>query len=201
MVDDKEGWKNPKPHHHIINVTVCGSWWSGKPNEEGIPHSMCTDGTPNGHTVMHFDGQKYVLEYRAAGKPADYQMRLMAPEVVDLSDANAAAEKPVFHANVFNAMPGADVQWRFENDSSAAWQAMEKVLISDPVFQALWDEEQALKPDLPWRGLAKPMLSPHLFRGNLPTAEIAAGTYTISVKATNPNGQVLTGKRIIRVVE
>lgn len=201
MVDEKEGWKNAKPHHHIINVTVCGSWWSGKPNEEGIPHSMCTDGTPNGHTVMHFDGQKYVLEYRAAGKPAEYQMRLIAPEEVDLSEAAVAAEKPVFHANIFNAMPGADVQWRLEDHASVTWRPMEKVMISDPFFQALWDEEQAMKPNLPWRGLAKPRLSPHLFQANLPTEELTAGTYTISVKVTNPNGQVLTGNRIIRVTE
>ena len=24
-----DGWRGPEPHHHIINVTVCGSWWSG----------------------------------------------------------------------------------------------------------------------------------------------------------------------------
>lgn len=202
MIDDKEGWKNQQPHHHIINVTVCGSWWSGKDNEEGIPHTMCKDGTPNGHTVMHFDGQKYVLEYRAAGKPAEYQMRVVAPEVVHLSDLASAEQKPVlFQANIFNAMPGADVQWQLKNHTSASWHPMDKVLLTDPVFQALWDDEQALKPNLPWRGLSKPMQSPHLFQADLLTADIAAGTYTISVKATNPNGQVLTGKRIIRVVE
>ncbi|MEQ9409900.1 MAG: metallophosphoesterase N-terminal domain-containing protein, partial [Fuerstiella sp.] len=47
MIDSKDGWKRPKPHHHIINVTVCGSWWSGQPDENDIPHTMCADGTPN----------------------------------------------------------------------------------------------------------------------------------------------------------
>lgn len=195
MVGAQDGWKNPKPHHHIINVTVSGSWWSGKEDENGIPHTMCADGTPNGHTVMHFDGQKYLLEYRAARRSPDYQVRVMAPEVVNT--ATAAADSLQFHANVFNAMPGADVQWKL--DSSETWQAMEKVVQADPLFLALSKEEEALKPNLPWRALPKPMASPHLFRAALSAESLAPGTYTIQVKATNPNGQVLEGKRILRV--
>ena len=139
MIDKEFGWRNPKPHHHIINVTVCGSWWSGRPNENGIPHTMCADGTPNGHTVMHFDGQKYLLEYRAADRSPEYQVRIMAPEVVRLSADEAAAP---FHANVFNAMPGADVKWKLDNADD--WQQMEKIVASDPLYQKLWDEEQLL---------------------------------------------------------
>jgi hypothetical protein len=197
MVGAQDGWKNPKPHHHIINVTVSGSWWSGKTDENGIPHTMCADGTPNGHTVMHFDGQKYLLEYRAARRSPDYQVRVMAPEVLSTATATATAEPVRFHANVFNAMPGADVQWKL--DSGSTWQAMEKVLEPDPLFLSLTKEEEALKPNLPWRALPKPMVSPHLFRATLSDESLAPGTYTIHVKATNPNGQVLEGKRIFRV--
>jgi 3',5'-cyclic AMP phosphodiesterase CpdA len=25
-ITDEDGWEGPQPHHHIINVTVCGSW-------------------------------------------------------------------------------------------------------------------------------------------------------------------------------
>ncbi|MDB4439415.1 metallophosphoesterase, partial [Planctomicrobium sp.] len=28
-ITDTDGWNGPKPHHHIINVTVSGSWWGG----------------------------------------------------------------------------------------------------------------------------------------------------------------------------
>lgn len=202
MVDEKEGWKNPQPHHHMINVTVSGSWWSGRPNENGIPHTMCADGTPNGHTVMHFDGTKYLLEYRAAGKPADYQVRVMAPEVIHAAQHIAAETDNMFHANVFNAMPGAVVEYRVGDESeNGEWRAMEKVLKPDPLFKALWDEEQTMLPDnLPWRKLTKPMVSPHLWQADFPEG-LAVGTYTISVKATNPNGQVLLGSRIVRVEE
>lgn len=199
MVDENVGWKNEKPHHHIINVTVCGSWWSGKPNEVGIPHTMCKDGTPNGHTVMHFDGQKYILEYRAAGKPADYQVRVTAPEVAHISTAGDKPSSVVFYANVFNGMPNAVVEWKLGD--STQWQAMKKSAETDPTFQALWDEEQPLLENLPWRKLTRPMVSPHLWSASLATDGVEPGTYNIYVKATNPNGQVLTGNRIIRIEE
>ena len=194
MIDEASGWKNPKPHHHIINVTVSGSWWSGRPDENDIPHTLCADGTPNGHTIMHFDGQKYLLEYRAARKNPNYQIRIMAPEVV-----TAAAETPeLIFANVFNAMPGAVVEWKTE--SSEEWLPMEKTVEHDPLFKQRWEEEQPLvaSKSLPWRGLTKPMNSPHLWKVAVP-ATLPTGTHDIQVRATNPNGQILTGNRVLRV--
>lgn len=193
MLTDTDGWKGPKPHHHMINVTVCGAWWSGKPDEHGIPHTMCADGTPNGYTVMHFDGTSYLLDYRAARRGADEQLRITAPEDVLVADA-ADLE---FRANVFNAFPDAVVEWRL-NDSD--WQPMQKTeKETDPIFQALFDEEQPSLPDnLPWRKLAKPMVCPHLWKATLKTSQ-QKGTHLIQVRATNPNGQVLKGERIIRV--
>lgn len=193
MMTEADGWKGSKPHHHIINVTVCGSWWSGKTDEHGIPHTMCADGTPNGHTVMHFNGVDYTLEYRAARREADYQIRVMAPEVVALADAATLT----FHANAFNAMPSAKVEWKL--DSTQTWQIMERDLSPDPLFKALAEEELAIGKDaLPWRKLPKPMVCPHLWKAQLGTAA-TKGTHTISVRATNPNGQILTGSRIIRI--
>ena len=188
MIDESLGWKKPQPHHHIINVTVSGSWWSGRPDENDIPHTLCADGTPNGHTVMHFDGQKYLLEYRAARKSADYQVRVMAAE-------EHQDDKPSFYANVFNAMPAAAVEWKLGRDGQ--WQTMIKTSEADPLFLKRWEEEQKLLPDVPWRKIPTPMNSPHLWKADLPK-ELPSGTYAIHVRCTNPNGQVLTGHRIFR---
>ena len=194
MLDASAGWKKPEPHHHIINVTVSGSWWSGAPDENGIPHTMCSDGTPNGHTIMHFDGEKYLLEYRAARRDPEFQIRVTAAEEVDLTGETP----PAFYANVFNAMPGAVVEWK--TDDTSKWQSMTKVMEHDPVFKALSDADQTAKADgtLQWRALAKPMICPHLWKAELPSS-LASKTYAIHVRATNPNGQILTGERIVRV--
>ena len=164
---DADGWKGPKPHHHMINVTVCGAWWSGKPDEHGIPHTMCADGTPNGYTVMHFDGNSYLLDYRAARRGADEQIRITAPEVVQLADAAMLRSSAPMCSMRF---PDAVVEWRLNDDD---WQPMQKTANeTDPVFQALFDEEQPMLPDnLPWRKLHKPMVCPHLWKGTLTTAQ------------------------------
>lgn len=191
MMGAAEGWNGNRPHHHIINVTVCGSWWSGKPDETGIPHTMCKDGTPNGYSVMHFDGSKYLLDYKAARRDAGEQIRITAPEVVTL-DRTA---ETIFHANVFNAMPNAVVEFRL---GSGPWMRMTKTENeTDPVFQQLYDEEEKLKADLKWRKLAAPMVCPHLWKADM-KAMNSVGSHLIQVRASNPNGQVLEGQRIIR---
>ena len=195
MLGSESGWKNPQPHHHIINVTVSGSWWSGRLDENEIPHTMCADGTPNGHTVMHFDGDKYLLEYRAARRLPEYQVRIMADE-----EYPAGGQSPaVFHANVFNAMPEAEVEWKL--GTSKKWQTMTKIEESDPLFLKRHEEEKAIKEAtgaVPWRELPKPLTCPHLWNAELPS-DLKAGTYAINVRCTNPNGQFLTGERIFRV--
>ena len=82
FITKEDGWRGPKPHHHIINVTVSGSWWSGSPDERGIPHTMMADGAPNGYSIISFDGTEYDLDFRAAGRAASYQMNILAPEEV-----------------------------------------------------------------------------------------------------------------------
>ncbi len=37
FIDKEDGWRGKEPHHHIVNVTVCGSWWRGATDELGIP--------------------------------------------------------------------------------------------------------------------------------------------------------------------
>ena len=193
LMSQSDGWGGQKPHHHIINVTVCGAWWSGKPDEHGIPHTMCADGTPNGYTVMHFDGIQYLLDYHAARRGTDEQLRITAPEVIP-SEGSAVSE---FRANIFNAIPGAVVEWRM---GSGDWQVMTKTENeTDPLFQELYNEEQTYLPGKPsWRPLAKPMVCPHLWKASLGET-LSPGTYLIQVRATNPNEQVLKGERFIRV--
>jgi 3',5'-cyclic AMP phosphodiesterase CpdA len=78
----EDGWRGPEPHHHVVNVTVCGSWWRGAPDEKGIPHATMSDGGPNGYSMVTFDGRKYDIEFKPARRPADHQMNIHAPEEI-----------------------------------------------------------------------------------------------------------------------
>ncbi len=192
-ISKADGWNGPRPHHHLINVTVCGSWWSGAPDERGIPHAIMSDGAPNGYSMIAFDGTDYQVTFRAAGRPASYQMSLHAPEVVP---RELAAATTLF-ANVFNASAMTHVEMRV---AGSDWQPMKQTLEPDPKFQSVVDRESLLLEARPqaFRRLPNPRPSSHLWRGTLP-AGLPAGTHVIAVRATEPDGRLYRGHRVIRI--
>ena len=100
-------------HHHFVAPTACGSWWSGSPDESGIPHATMSDGCPNGYCFVDFDGEDYAIRFKAARRPAEHQMSIVAPEAV-AADRAAAAEVLV---NVFIGSPRQRVEFRLGDAS------------------------------------------------------------------------------------
>ncbi|MCA9211894.1 MAG: calcineurin-like phosphoesterase family protein [Planctomycetales bacterium] len=199
FITKEDGWRGPEPHHHVVNVTVSGSWWSGLKDERGIPHATMSDGAPNGYSIVEFDGHKYQFNFRAAGRPADYQIQVFAPEEVE---ATATVE---FFANVFNGSEQTEVQ--FAIGDGGDWIAMERTLAEDPTYKRLFDLENTIrqameqaKLELPkdWVAMSKPSESTHLWKAQLQTG-LKPGVHQIRVKATNRNGKEVTGQRLIRV--
>jgi hypothetical protein len=193
FIGEEDGWQGPEKHHHIINVTVCGSWWRGRKDERGIPHATMSDGGPNGYSVMEFDGSSYSLEFHAAGRPADYQMNVYAPEVVKRTGEASA----VVMANVFAGSEKTIVEMRVADDSNAAWQPMERITAEDPAFLAEVARETSAGT-IDWTALPKPHATPHLWRCQLPQIS-NSGTHVIEVRATDASGKSVIGRRAIRV--
>ncbi len=191
FITREDGWRGPEPHHHVINVTVSGSWWSGSPDERGIPHTMMRDGAPNGYSLCTFDGERYSFEFKAASRPKEYQVAIHAPEYVK---ARSAGLTEVF-ANVFSGSERTKVEMRLGPDDT--WTPMQKVLAPDPAYRALKELEAAETPP-PGRKLPAIMNSPHLWRGVLPRGA-RPGTYDIQVRATDPDRRELRGSRTVVV--
>jgi 3',5'-cyclic AMP phosphodiesterase CpdA len=189
------------PHHHYNVGTASGSWWRGLPDELGIPHTTMRDGTPNGYAVATFEGHDYALRYKAARRPADYQMNIDAPDRVR---AGSAAEREIL-VNVFAGSERSRVELRLTGSPRSAdaetggWTAMHRVERPDPSYQALWERERELLGEERAR-LPHPLPSTHLWSGHLP-AEPAPGSYWIEVRSTDMFGQVDTARRLIRVEE
>lgn len=182
-----------EPHHLLSMGTVCGAWWAGAPDEYGIPHSMMQDGTPTGYGFLEINGNEWKLRYKAARRPADFQMHIYAPDEI-VPSASGGTE--VF-ANVFNALPDAQVQMRV--GTSDAWQPMTRIKKEDPFYKAMWEREHS-PGDVSWRKSGKPNPDPrHLWQATLPES-LEPGTYTITVR-TEDEWYSYEGRRIIRVVE
>jgi hypothetical protein len=192
FIDSKDGWNGPVPHHHIVNVTVCGSWWSGAPDERGIPHTTMRDGGPNGYSILTLAGTKYTLDYRAAGRSADYQMQIHAPDAVSSADSASTD----LYVNVFNGSERDPVEFRI---GEGTWSKLEPRRTLDPWYKATFDAEAAIQP-LPWRKLHEPSPSAHLWHAKLP-ANLPVGVHAIEVRTTDLFGRTFEDRRALRVTQ
>lgn len=186
-----DGWMGSEPHHHIVNVTVCGSWFTGQPDEWGIPHATMADGAPNGYTVLTFKDHQIQVDFKASRRPADHQVSIHAPEYIYPFEGPRTS----VYANVFNGAESSRVELRV--DEITPWIPLAKTLEPDPSYLAAKAREPE-KPSLPWRALGTPIKSPHLWKATLP-ANLPSGVRTIYVRATDVNGKWVTGQRAITI--
>jgi len=188
------GFSEDNPHHHLVHGTVCGSWWSGAPDENGIPNATMSDGAPNGYSIVTFDGPKYDVTFHAARRPAEHQMNIHAPEEV-AAEAAPAVDVTV---NVFAGSERSTVEMRLSG--SDEWRAMEKVSAADPFYLAMKELEEGPKPP-PGRKLPAPHKSTHIWRAKLAEGPLTPGTHLIQVRATDMFGKSYVDHRAFRVAE
>jgi hypothetical protein len=190
------GWPNPMPHHHLVHVASCGAWWQGQPDHQGIPHANAPDGTPNGYSVIRFDGNRYEIQYRAARREASYQMRLWAPEEVEPGDG------AFLYANVFGGSERSTVEYRLTRDATmpGEWTRMERRTDPDPAdVEAIRARYRGIMgPDSPFE-IEVPVWCAHLWHTVLAAPE-EPGYYRIEVCTTDMFGNTHQGVRVLRVV-
>ena len=188
-----DGWQGAEPHHHIVNVTVSGTWWKGEKDEQGIPHATMRDGAPNGYSLITFDGTNHTLDFKAARQPADYQMNIFAPSAIPSGDA----AKSAVYVNVFNGSEKSKVTMRLGEEGKPI--VLEKVSEEDPYYVAVREREIQARPEAR-NHLNQPVKSTHLWKGMLPKNP-TPGSHLIRIEATDAYGRPLKGKRLIRITE
>jgi hypothetical protein len=178
------GWPGADPHYHINAGAACGRWWGGARDETDIPHATSADGTPNGYFVVTFDGTDYSTRFKAARRPADYQLQIQAPDEVARRDL---ADTPVL-VNVFNGSEGSSVEMAV--GEAGDWIAMDFTPQRDPLYARVTERESGLRASVSF----------HMWEGRLPVA-LPPGGHLIRVRTTDIFGQEFTASRIIRVLE
>jgi hypothetical protein len=187
----QDGFNGDQDHHHIVNVTVSGAWWSGAKDDRGIPHSTMRDGAPNGYSIMTFEPDRYLLDFKGAGHPADYQMRINVPNVVSTAES-AATEVWV---NVFNGSSKSKVEMAIDQESE--WRRLDQKFVADPHYQAIMAAEKNVKPAIV-PSLIRPSQCSHLW-GGLIDQKLPAGVHLIRVRTTDMHGRTFYSQRSIRV--
>ena len=179
-------------HHHFNVGTASGSWYCGAPDEVGIPHTTMRDGTPNGYSIVTFDGTDYSIRFKASRWSGDYQMNIHALDRVAVEESTDSVEVLV---NVFAGSEKSIVEMRI--GKSTQWVPLERVERKDPFYLWLKALEEEDRP-VAWRNLPKAEVSSHLWAGELP-ADLAKGTYLIEIQTTDMFGQKYQGRRPLRV--
>jgi len=192
FLDEEEGFPGEQPHHMISVGSVCGAWYTGVPDEYGIPHAMMSDGTPTSYTFLHIDKNDWKLRWKAARRPADFQMHIHTPDAISLDNLSGVNVT----ANIFNALPTANVEMRIGD--SGPWTDMKRVRKDDPVRVAALDWEKQLDT-IPWRPLSGLRHFGHVWEAKL-NDDLKPGVHVIHVRATD-EWWTYEGKRIFRVRE
>ena len=205
-IGEEDGYRGQEAFHHHVLTTVSGSWWSGPFDAEALPVSMQRDGTPRGYHRMHVDGTDLRVSFKAAGRPDDYQMRIMLDAAHhgsggghrdfrpgELYDGRINADQvPAASVlvNLFDGGPRSTVRFQV-NDGE--WLNMRQVLRTDPSYVE-WAERHAdvIKP---W---VEPGPSTHLWMADLPD-DLGPGTHLVSVVATDEFGAAHHGHKVLEV--
>ncbi len=190
MIGGEEGFPGDSPHHMVSVGTVCGSWWTGAPDEYGIPHAMMSDGTPAGYAFLHIDKNDWKISWKASRRSPDFQMHINAPDYIGTGETGRLEVA----ANIFNALPDAEVKMRI--GSGGEWIPMERTRMQDPVRLAVMSREGEID-DRPWRNLGNAAVSEHLWIAT-PGLSLDPGVYSIEVRGVD-RWHEYSGTRLIHV--
>lgn len=201
-IGQNEGWNGAEPHHHFNCGTTSGSWWSGAPDETGIPNTTMRDGTPNGYAFLNVNGADYTIDWQAARSRPDYQMTVYAPAQIEV----AQVEKNALEVNVFNGSPKTRVETKI---AGGDWTKMQRISDFDPGYAALKQVEadvpafdktlsKKARGKAPWRAMPAIEATPHLWKLNLPNLPV--GVHPIEVRVTDDWNRTFEEKRIVRVI-
>jgi len=190
---EADGFSGPGKFHHHVLATVSGSWWSGPFDPRGVPTTDQRDGTPNGYHVLEVDGVDMSVRYQAAGRPEDFQMRIVfdvahhglepdgmrdfrAGELFDGRFTVDQVPAAAMLVNLFDGGPNSTVEFRVD---SGPWRSMQRVQRADPYIVEVFARNPQSK-----KSFVQAVPSTHLWSADVPD-DLQPGVYTISVRAVD----------------
>jgi len=191
-LDGDDGWAGPEALHHHVLAEVRGGAWRGPRGVHDIPEATMEDGTPNGYYRLHFDGTDYEARFRAARRPADWQVRVTVHQPTgEHRQAHVGQwSPPTLFVNVFDGGPRTTVEYRLGDREPVS---MEQTITADPFVERLLKRHDGLAD-----AVGAPDPSSHLWTAPLPDA-LGPGTHTVTVTIQNEFGRTDTTSKLIEV--
>lgn len=186
----KDGWEGSEDLHEFNVGTTSGDWYSGTIDEKGVPKSTMRDGTYRGYMFIDFKDNQYKINYKAAGKPEDFQMSLSVPKVVPQKGKNSAR----IAANFFMGSKKDTVEYRIDGGE---WKPMQYDEEVDPNFAISVYQWNSTKALLQGRRPSNPENSKHIWTA--PFGKLELGTHKVEVRGTDMYGKTSTASEVFEV--
>jgi hypothetical protein len=168
------GWHGNGLLHEYNVGAVCGAFWSGVKDAQGIPDATMADGTPNGYASLQVRvGGAYSLAWHPARDPGR-ALSLYAPKVLRQGAYPAFA----VYANVFMGQDDSKVEYRID---AGQWKPMSQVRQPDPGLLAENVRDDSAGALRGYDRSPEAVPSRHLWRGALPT-DLAVGEHRVEVR-------------------
>ncbi len=203
----EDGFRGPGTFHQHVLSTVSGAWWSGPFDSRGIPTTDQRDGTPNGYHILTVDGERVQARYKAAGFPADYQMRILfdvahhgtgargrrdyrTGELFDGRFPSSHLSAAQILVNFFDGGPRSKVGFRIDDGQ---YRPMTRVRRTGPYML-----ESSTRDNGGRKTWTRAAPSSHLYTARLPN-ELQPGTYRVSVEAIDEFGNSHHGHTLLEL--
>jgi hypothetical protein len=158
------------------------------------------DGAPNGYSIISFEGNQYSIRFKAARRPAGYQMNIYIPDEIAKNELDTIQVL----VNVFAGSERSKVEMRVSQHDN--WIVLDTVKTVDPACMEMYKQSAFLNKTVEGKPLDEvfgyamdyPSICRHMWQGKLP-GNLAQGTYTLTVKTTDMFHKTWTENRIFRV--
>ena len=169
--------------HELNAGAVCGNWWTGQKDWQGIPLSLMSCGTPRGYFEINFNRDNYKIKYKGVDLPSSKQYSVW------LGDYNSEPLSPLsesneFYVNVYSGSEHTNVSVELLNKDIIT---LEKHRIVDPFVNYIKRSQKEEKS--PDRNSKKsPYLrtkSSHIWKGVFPKS-LEKGYHKVKITIKDP---------------
>ncbi len=185
----KHGWNGKAAFSQLTAGAGCGTWWHGPRDPRGIPFGVGTDGSPNGHFLFTFKGNRFHYRFHPGTPVPHDQMRINSPVGIlqpqDLKDG-----KIEINVNVFAGTPRTTVTCALDDGPGTP---MERKVMNDPFFEKLVTENKDK-----YKEWMEPTPCAHIWVAPLPV-NLGPGLHRLKITVTDHQGDIFTAHGLFEV--
>lgn len=169
--------------HELTVGAVCGNWWRGQKDWEGVPLSLMGCGAPRGYFEINFNKEKYKIKYKGVGLPGNKQFSIWQG-AYNGSPLAVLSNSSDLYVNVFSGSERTRVSLKLSDNTNIV---LKREFIMDPFVNYIkQSQKEGLSPDK--NSKKAPYLSrksPHIWKAVLPST-LKKGYHKVQITIADP---------------